>query len=150
MNEGIFEDERHQDILEMTAEEIRLLIEETAKPRPPKKTVHFVRVEMQTGEGRFSVVNWAFRCDSTEEAKRRLRHHITEENGHIYDLYEKWTDSDGNEHRCEYFITEGEYEDWEEGYEGVCNYDPDYSQEPSLSSTKLSRCSVKVISTPNA
>lgn len=117
-----------QSYIEAIAHEIEELLENIAKPRPPKKNVHYIVVKKQIGEGHFRYEGWSSRCDTAEEAKHRLRTHITEEDGHIYDLYETWTDSDGNEHRCEYLIKEGDYEDWVDGYEDTCYYGPEYSK----------------------
>ena len=123
MSGGAFE--YKQSHIEEIANEIE---ENIAKPRPPEKTVHYVSVKKQIGKEHIRYENWAYQCNTIEEAKQRLRHHITEEDGHIYDLYEKWIDDDGNEHRCEYFITEGEYKDWVDGYEDTCYYGPEYSK----------------------
>lgn len=126
MSGGAFEYKQHN--IEEIASEIEQVLADIANPRPPQKTVHYVSVKKQTGQGCFLYEGWSYRCDSIESAKHMLRKHTKEENGHIYDLYDTWTDSDGNKHRCEYFITEGDYEDWADVYEDTCYYGPEYSK----------------------
>lgn len=126
MSGGAFE--YKQSYIKEIANEIEQVLEDIAKPRPPKNNVHYISVWKQVGVGCSIYQSSASRCDTIEEAKHRLRTHTTEEDGHIYDLYDTWTDSEGNIHRCEYFIKEGNYEDWVEGYEDTCYYGPEYSK----------------------
>lgn len=114
------------EIADSIAEEIA----QAKKPRPPKRKRHYISIKKQIGD--WSRIEIQHHCDTLIGARSWLLddsyYNVTEKDGHLLDIYDQWTDSNGNDHPCEYFVKEVEEEEYEEGHD-ECYYGTEWSEE---------------------